>query len=79
MELRGDSLTHGRAVATVRRNGKDTDLACKVVLPEVDCSEEITVEFAAGDLLSVSYSETEAPNARVMVLLEFVSSTSPTP
>jgi len=79
MKLRGHLAVRGQAWATVRRNGKDTELVCRVDYPVLDCSEETTVEFAAGDLLSVSYEEVDSPDARVMILLEFVSSASAVP
>jgi len=65
----------GRAVATVRRNGRDTVLRCRIDDVQIQCSSEqrVSVGFQAGDLLSVSYSEVNTPDTRVMILLEFVS------
>jgi len=60
-------------VATVRRNGKDTELRCRIEDHQTQCREDESVAFQAGDLLSVSYAEVNAPDARVMLLLEFVS------
>ncbi|HVR95790.1 MAG TPA: hypothetical protein VMW27_04200 [Thermoanaerobaculia bacterium] len=64
----------GRAVATVRRNGSDTSLRCEIDAADLDleCTSSGTVSFAAGDLLSISYlGEGQAPNTRVLFLLEF--------
>jgi len=77
MRLRRAPASGGHAAATVRRNGKDTTLVCRVDFPETECTATVPVSFAAGDLLSVSYAETNAPDSRVMILLEFVSSTPP--
>jgi hypothetical protein len=67
----------GHAVATVRRNGRDTELACRIDYPETECSNLTVVSFAGGDLLSVSYAEVNAPDSRVLISLEYVSSTRP--
>jgi Collagen triple helix repeat (20 copies) len=61
----------GRAVATVRRNGSDTSLQCEIDEIHSACSSERFVTFAAGDLLSISYSEALTPNARVLFVLEY--------
>jgi hypothetical protein len=63
----------GRAVATVRRNGRDTALRCRIDDGQTQCSDDGSVEFRAGDLLSISYSPVDVPDARVMFSLEFVS------
>lgn len=64
----------GRAVATVRRNGRDTGLRCEIDETHTDCTNETAVGFAAGDLLSISYSEVRTENARVLFLLEYTMS-----
>jgi hypothetical protein len=77
MTLKRAAASGGNAVATVRRNGKDTTLVCRVDFPETECAATTAVSFAAGDLLSVSYGETNAPDSRVLILLEFVSNAAP--
>jgi hypothetical protein len=76
MTLGRQLASGGRAAAAVRRNGKDTELVCRIDYPNTECSEELEVSFAAGDLLSVSYREVDVPDTRVIILLEFVSSPS---
>ncbi len=76
MRLTQRPASGGRAVATVRRNGRDTDLRCEIDDANIDCTSEKAVGFAAGDLLSISYSEVRTENARVLFLLEY---TMPSP
>ena len=77
MRLRRVAAGAGHAVATVRRNGKDTTLVCRVDFPAEECDELTSVSFADGDLLSISYGESNAPDTRVQVLLEFVAHSTP--
>lgn len=75
MRLSQSPASGGRAVATVRRNGADTSLRCEIDDLHIDCSnsQEI-VTYAAGDRLSISYTEVQTPRARVLFVLEFVLS-----
>ena len=54
------------ATLTLRKNGADTLLTCTIPGSGTSCSDTTdTVTFADGDLLSIRYNETNAPNARV--------------
>jgi hypothetical protein len=79
MRLSQSPAHGGRAVATVRRNGGDTTLRCEIDDLHIDCSSQESVAYAAGDRLSISYTEVQAPRARVMFVLEFVMSSPDSP
>jgi hypothetical protein len=50
-------------VATVRRNGRDTPLRCEIDEAEIECRGDERVAFITGDLLSISYTEVNTPDA----------------
>jgi hypothetical protein len=61
------ALTGGdTASLRVRKNGVDTALTCTIVSGQSSCSNLVsTVTFADGDVLSLRYAETGAPNTRI--------------
>jgi hypothetical protein len=60
------ALSGATATITVRKNGANTTLTCTIPDGGSSCTDLVnTVAFADGDLLSLSYTETNNPNVRI--------------
>jgi hypothetical protein len=54
------------ATLTLRKNGADTAITCTIVASNASCTDYThTATFVDGDMLSIRYSESSSPSARV--------------